>query len=363
MQDFDIQEYTSRGIRNIVKNIMRSTVHNPKETAFIMRFSAASAKASSKRQELEKQGTHIPSFLIASITSSCNLHCKGCYSRQNHATMDCEPKNQLNASEWGKVFSEAEDSGISFILLAGGEPLLRKDVITKAANFQNIVFPIFTNGVFISNEYFTLFDKHRNLIPILSIEGDREMTDERRGKGIFDRQMQNMQELRSRGILFGVSVTVTKENQKQVYSKSFVNKIAEYGCSIVIYVEYVPVNEETKHLAPDDMDRAFMTRETMKLRESYPDMLFLGFPSDEKASGGCLAAGRGFFHINSHGDAEPCPFSPYSDTNIRDNSLIEVMQSSLFRRLHDSGVLLQNHSGGCVLFAHQDFVRDAVRTQ
>ncbi|MBR1555720.1 MAG: radical SAM protein, partial [Oscillospiraceae bacterium] len=304
------------------------------------------------------QGTHIPPFLIASITSQCNLHCKGCYSRQNHATTDCQPENQLTTLEWSKVFSEAESLGISFILLAGGEPVMRKDVIREASAFQNIVFPIFTNGVFISKEDFQLFDDNRNLIPILSIEGDRDMTDERRGTGIFDRQMRNMQELQNRGLLFGASVTVTKKNQSLVFSEDFVRTLADAGCGILIYVEYVPVSQETEHIAPDDADREFMAESLLHLRESCPDMLFLSFPGDEKATGGCLAAGRGFFHINSHGDAEPCPFSPYSDTNIRTHSLLEVMQSGLFRKLHDSGVLLQEHSGGCVLFMHQEFVKE-----
>ncbi|MBQ0071735.1 MAG: hypothetical protein KBS81_07785, partial [Spirochaetales bacterium] len=64
----------------------------------------------------------------------------------------------------------------------------------------------------------------------------------------------------------------------------------------------------------------------------------------------CVAAGRGFFHINSHGGAEPCPFSPYSDTNVRDKSLREALHSELFRKLQENGTLLEDHAGGCVLF-------------
>ena len=363
MQNFDIQNYMSRGIGNIVKNAMRSAVRNPKEAGFVLKFSVSSARASARRQELETQGTHIPPFLIASITSQCNLHCKGCYSRQNHATSDCQPENQLTAQEWSKVFSEAESLGISFILLAGGEPMMRKDVIRQASAFVNIVFPIFTNGVFISRDDLQLFDDNRNLIPVLSIEGDRTMTDERRGTGIFSRQMQNMQELQNRGLLFGASITVTKKNQALVFSEPFVRSLSDAGCGMLIYVEYVPVSPETEALAPDDADRDFMAETLVHLRRAYPDMLFLSFPGDEKATGGCLAGGRGFFHINSRGDAEPCPFSPYSDISVRNHSLLEVMQSGLFRKLRGSGILLQEHSGGCVLFMHQDFVKETAGKQ
>ncbi len=52
-------------------------------------------------------------------------------------------------------------------------------------------------------------------------------------------------------------------------------------------------------------------------------MVFVSFPGDEKSSGGCIAAGRGFFHINSHG-----------------------------------GLLNDDHQGGCVLFEKRDQVVD-----
>lgn len=70
-----------------------------------------------------------------------------------------------------------------------------------------------------------------------------------------------------------------------------------------------------------------------------------------------LAAGRGFFHINSHGGAEPCPFSPYSDVNVRNTSLKEALHSKLFGLLRDCDVLKDDHKGGCVLFEKRDQVQ------
>ncbi len=87
-------------------------------------------------------------------------------------------------------------------------------------------------------------------------------------------------------------------------------------------------------------------------------MLFISFPGDEKSSGGCLAAGRGFFHINPQGGAEPCPFSPYSDINVRDTSVREALQSKLFTSLRSSDTLMEEHPGGCVLFERRDQVED-----
>ena len=349
-KEFNIQEYMTRGVERVVADAIKATLKNPKESAYMAKFALASKGASQKRAKLEAEGEHIPPFLIASITSSCNLHCAGCYSRCNNATEDKEPVSQLSDEEWLKVFNEANDLGVSFILLAGGEPLLRKGVIEAAGRMQDILFPIFTNGTYMADKYFDMFDKNRNLVPIMSIEGEKEATDKRRGEGVYDKLISNMDELNRRGLIYGTSVTVTTDNLKDVSSESFISKLSERGCKAVIFVEFVPVTEDSEYLAPVDEDREYLKKEIMRLREEHPEMVFVSFPGDEKSSGGCIAAGRGFFHINSHGGAEPCPFSPYSDINVKDTSLREAMNSKLFRALQKEGVLLDDHQGGCVLY-------------
>ena len=355
-EHFDIQEYMTRGVERVVSDTMKATLKNPKESAFMLKFATATKTASKKRRKAEEQGEHIPPFLIASITSQCNLHCAGCYSRCNHATLDAEPVAQLTSEEWFRVFGEADDLGISFILLAGGEPMLRQDIIEAAGKRQNILFPIFTNGTFMSDTYFELFDRCRNLIPIMSIEGEKKITDERRGKGVYDRLIHSMDELHDRGLIFGASVTVTTQNIKEVTSDGFLQKLSERGCKAVIFVEFVPVADESKELAPGDVQREYLRGEIKRLRADHPEMVYISFPGDEKSSGGCVAAGRGFFHINSHGSAEPCPFSPYSDVNVRNTSLREAMHSPLFTALREGNLLMDDHDGGCILYEKREQV-------
>lgn len=350
MEGFDIQEYMTKGVERVVADAIKATLKNPKESAFMLKFAAASKFASDKRKKAQKAGEHIPPFLIASITSSCNLHCAGCYSRCNHATVDAEPVKQLTPEEWAAIFDEADDLGVSFILLAGGEPMIRRGVIEAASKRTNILFPIFTNGTYMDERYFDLLDKSRNLIPIMSIEGEKEVTDARRGAGIYEKLIGNMDELYKRGLIFGASITVTTQNIKEVTSDSFLQKLSDRGCKAVIYVEFVPVTDDSKDLAPDDKEREYLKGEIDRLRLEHPEMVYISFPGDEKGSGGCVAAGRGFFHINSHGGAEPCPFSPYSDINVRDTSLRDAMKSRLFMELRDGGYLLEDHPGGCTLY-------------
>ena len=354
---FDIQTYMTKGVERIVADALRATLRNPRESAYMLKFAAASKAASKKRAAARKEGEHIPPFLIASITSGCNLHCAGCYSRCNNATTDIKPVDQLSGEDWEDIFDEALDLGISFILLAGGEPLLRADVIREAAKKPDILFPVFTNGTFINKNYLKLFDEHRNLVPVISIEGDKDKTDSRRGDGVYDKLITAMDELLKKDIIFGASVTVTSENIDEVTSDSFIKDLSSRGCKLVIYVEYVPVSDESTDLALTDEQRDMLLDSVNTIREKHQEMVFVSFPGDEKSSGGCIAAGRGFFHINSHGGAEPCPFSPYSDINVKDTSLKEAMHSKLFTMLQDKDVLKDDHMGGCVLFEKRDLVQ------
>ena len=353
---FDIQEYMTRGVERVVADALRASARNPRESAFMIRFAAASAATSKKRAQAEKDGEHIPPFLIASITSSCNLHCAGCYSRCSGATEDTKPVDQLTCEEWSRLFGEADELGVSFILLAGGEPLMRPDVIDAAGKYQNILFPVFTNGTCLNKRYLDIFDRRRNLIPIISIEGGREITDARRGEGVYDKTAAGMEALKERSVIFGVSITVTSGNFREVTSNEFISSLAGMGCRAVIYVEYVPVDGESPELAPGDTERDYMKAAVQRLRDTSEEMMFVSFPGDEKDSNGCIAAGRGFFHINSHGGAEPCPFSPYSDINIRAGSLKDALRSPLFLALQDGDVLSGDHVGGCVLYEKREEV-------
>ena len=354
--EFNLQEYLSNGVDSIVKDAVRSTLRNPKESLYLLKFSNYAKKGTEIRQKYSDMGQDIPAFLIASITSSCNLHCTGCYSRANDACSDEMPSNQLTADEWGDIFRQAREMGINFIVLAGGEPMMRGDVITKASKYPEILFPIFTNGTMLNDDYMKLLDDNRNLVPILSIEGDEKVTDSRRGKGVYRKLMDSMDVMKKKNIIFGASLTFTKGNLTNLLSKEYIEQLHDLGCKVIFFIEYVPMSENTIGLAPGDAERELLSKEIDSLRQKYQDMLFMSFPGDEKESGGCLAAGRGFFHINSHGGAEPCPASPYSDINVRDTSIMEALNSNLFKSLRDGGILMDDHEGGCVLFEHREEV-------
>lgn len=341
------------GISGILKTLGRYYVKDRQGRAFMSHILPRIRKNAIIRNNYEAQGVHIPPFLIASVASQCNLHCAGCYSRAGGACGGDNKQMELGADKWQDIFSEATQLGIPFVLLAGGEPFMRRDVIEAAARNKDIVFPTFTNGTMLDESYLSLLDEHRNVIPVFSIEGEAPQTDGRRGAGVYETVRSAMCRLQERGVLFGASITVTSENLSTVLSPAFISSLRQSGCGLVFFVEYVPVDVSTQYLVLSSDDMIELGQAVSELKRRADDMIILSFPGDEAAMGGCLASGRGFFHINASGGAEPCPFSPHAKQNLRTSSILEVLKSDYFAELRDLAQNAGAHDGGCTLFAHE----------
>ena len=359
----ELEQYMSGSIRNIMAKAYRGVLSNPREARFAYKMQRLFEKSEKRRQKIrEAEGLDVPPFLISSISTTCNLHCKGCYARSNGIAEDKETdrKPTLTPQQWRDIFTEAAELGINFSLLAGGEPMMRRDILEQVAEVKDMIFPIFTNGTLIGPTYLDFLRKHLNMVPIISIEGTALSTDERRGKGVFRRAMQSMELLKQEDLFFGTSITVTTENLALVTSRDFIDQLRAYGCKIVFYIEYVPTEPGTEHLAFSDEHVAQMEALLEERRTEYEDIIFLSFPGDEKALGGCLASGRGFFHIGPDGSAEPCPFSPFSDSNVAELGVRKALESPLFRKIRAARALGWEHTGGCTLFEHRDEIEKMV---
>jgi MoaA/NifB/PqqE/SkfB family radical SAM enzyme len=172
-----------------------------------------------------------------------------------------------------------------------------------------------------------------------------------------------MEELKSRKLFYGASLTVTTGNIDRLTSFSYINHLRDLDCRIIFFIEYVPVETHTAHLALDEDGTVKMENNLENLRLKFDDIIFLSFPGDEKAMGGCLAAGRGFLHISPDGKAEACPFSPYSDRNIAETGLKEALKSPFFAKLRNTGLVGGEHTGGCTLFQHEEKVKSLLEVE
>ncbi|MCQ2085766.1 MAG: radical SAM protein [archaeon] len=350
MDDEKLTEFMADATERLAKRVASNTLSQPGTAAFVAKFTVRSRKASKKRKEYQAKGIHIPGFLICSITTQCNLRCKGCYAA-NNGILGKEVRPSMTEAEWKSVFEQAHDLGISFIILAGGEPLMRMPVLEIAKDYDEIVFPVFTNGTMLP-EKIEFFRSNRNLIPVISIDGPRQYTDERRDAGVYDKVIESLALLDKNKLFHGASVTVTSDNVELVTSDSFVSTLRENGVGIVFFIEYVPT-PETMHLALGDKGRKILAGKITEMRETFRDTVFMSFPGDEAAFGGCIGAGRGFMHINPYGDAEACPASPHTDTNLKEKTLLQAIGSPLFVKIRESELISLPHEGGCALAEHE----------
>ena len=195
----DLAKYMTDSIANIMAKAYLNVLSNPREARFIHRMQKQFSASSHRRAKLlEEDGTVVPPFLIASIATTCNLQCKGCYARKNGiAAPDNQPRRQtLTPAQWRSIFAEAAEMGVNFALLAGGEPLTRRDLLEQIAQVEEIIFPIFTNGTMLGASYLEFFKQHMNMIPVFSLEGDALQTDTRRGEGVYRMVEQSMQKMK-----------------------------------------------------------------------------------------------------------------------------------------------------------------------
>ena len=351
----DYTHILNQSIAKLFRDALKLGMRNPAMARFLYKTVRWQHRAARIRGSWEERGVRVPAFMIASITRRCNLQCKGCYARAQHRGDEPE----MSPAKLAEVIAEAREIGISIILIAGGEPLTRPEILRIAADNPQIVFPLFTNGLLIDDDVIETLKRCRNVVPVLSLEGRQGDTDERRGAGIHAHLERTMAKMKAADIFFGTSITLTRENFYSVTAKTFVNDLLEAGSRLVFFIDYVPVEPGTDHLVLTDRQLAEERGIILGLQAELPG-LFISFPGGEEALGGCLAAGRGFVHVSSEGRVEPCPFSPFSDASLNEMTLIEALQSDLLRVIRENRDLLEEGNGGCALWENRDWVASLV---
>lgn len=183
----------------------------------------------------------------------------------------------------------------------------------------------FTNGTLIDEEFAQNMLKVKNFVPVISVEGFEEATDSRRGNGTYQRAVNAMNLLKRNRLPFGISTCYTSANIKDVSTEAYVDQLVEWGAYFVWYFHYMPVGKDAvPELLPSPEQREYMYHQIRELRGKKP-IFMLDFQNDGEYVGGCIAGGRRYLHINANGDCDPCVFIHYSDSNIREKTLLEAL--------------------------------------
>ena len=357
-KDTDFRKILNESLKIFFKDALRITLKNPLQAYSFFRTIKWQKKAAQTRASWAQQGIHIPPIVIFSITNRCNLTCEGCFDQALHQPSQAE----MSEEKLGSIIAEAKELGISFMVIGGGEPLIRREILDITRGSPEVIFLVFTNGLLIDEGLLAKLKSQKNVVPIISLEGYEEETDKRRGKGVYERLQKIISAIKRKGIFWGISLTMTRSNFTTVTDEQFVRSLTKLGCKLFFFVEYTPIKEGTEDWLLTDEQRASILSLRDSFRSKFP-ALFIAIPGDEEEIGGCLSAGRGFVHISAQGDVEPCPFAPYSDTNLRDSSLKDALQSEFLKAVRQNREQLSETEGGCALWVKRQWVRSLLHTK
>ena len=341
-------QYVNRGLDELDPQVIKMTALN-------LGFQAAFVGTKQIRMNREKYNCNIPWTMLMDPTSACNLHCTGCWAAEyGH-------KLNLSYEKLSDIISQGKELGTYFYMFTGGEPLVRKkDILRLAEEHHDCEFHCFTNGTLIDEEFCQDMLRVGNFIPAISLEGFEEANDSRRGEGVYDKVTHAMALLKQHHLPFGISACYTSVNYKDITSEKFYDLIMDLGAYFVWFFHYMPVgNDAAPELMPNPEQRAEVYRRIRAMRETK-GIFAMDFQNDAEYVGGCIAGGRRYLHINANGDVDPCVFIHYSDSNIREKSLLECLQSPMFMAYHDNQPFNENMLRPCPMLENPEFIEKMV---
>jgi len=348
----------SKALKVFFMDILPTVLRNPSQAYFFSKnFKTARFQHNAHQIRLnwEKQGIQVPPIMVFSITNRCDRRCRGCYSQAQNRS----PGEELSDAKVRGIFREAQELGISFIVFSGGEPLARREILDITEDFPEFIYVFFTNGLLIDDVLLKKLQRQKNVLPLISLEGSQEHTDERRGEGVFEHLQQTMRRMKNQGIFFGASLTLTSTDFETIVNFPYIESLFDIGCRFFIFFEYMAFEEGTEDWQLTDDQRAQIMTSINSFGSKFP-AIFVAIPGDEGELGGCIAAGRGLVHVSADGHVEPCPFSPYSDANLKDSSLKDALQSKFLKAIRENQHLRETDRG-CTLWVKRSLVKKLLR--
>ena len=149
------------------------------------------------------------------LTSRCNFNCPMCYVHMTPEQIAASGRKELTAEQWLDIAKQARDMGMIFVLLTGGEPLVRKDFweIYRGMKDLGLLISINTNGSMLTGENLERFlqdPPHRFNISLYG--GSNETYANMCGLPVYDKVKENIRTLRQAGIQVSLNLSITPYN-------------------------------------------------------------------------------------------------------------------------------------------------------
>jgi MoaA/NifB/PqqE/SkfB family radical SAM enzyme len=312
-----------------------------------------------KHKRRLKRGQFFPPFLYVSIINSCNLRCQGCW-------VDVAAKQEIiQPDAFHRMVREAREMGNVFFGIVGGEPFMHPRLLDMLAEHPDCYFQIFTNGQFITDERAKRMRRLGNVTPLISVEGNEIISDERRGRaGVLSKTMEGIRNCLANRLFTGVCTSLCQTNIDDLLTETWVDRLIDMGVMYTWFHVYRPMGPDANPqlcLTPEQQLRA--RRFVVEMRAKKPIIIIDAY-YDGEGQALCPAATGLSHHINPWGDIEPCPIVQFTRESIHSSeadsrSLPEKFLQSEF--LHDFRQLAQSTTRGCIVLERPDLLRDLVQ--
>ena len=276
-----------------------------------------------ERMLLERaKHTHTPANGSIELVPLCNMNCDMCYVRLSRREM--ERRGRLRtADEWLEIGRQMQKSGVLFLLLTGGEPLLFPDFRKLYLGLKELgmILTINTNGTLIDEEMAAFFGKHKPRRINITLYGTNEKTyaDLCHYPGGFEKTLRGIRLLREQGVDVKIGGSLAKANREDLAQLLEIGGKLDIPVRVDTYM--LPATRERER--PYDMQARLDPLEAAKARiyalkhEMGPDMFvqyaaqsiwLADHPQPEKERPGHMAcmAGQCSFTINWQGEMRPC---------------------------------------------------------
>ncbi|MEM1988446.1 MAG: radical SAM protein [Candidatus Woesearchaeota archaeon] len=297
-----------------------------------------------------------PFTLLISPTMACNLQCEGCYA------ISYDKSKDMSKEFFDDIITQAEEMGTHFFTLLGGEPSLKivefYDVFRK---HKNSIFQMFTNGTYLNRNKKSLeaLIDLKNIIPVLSVDGTEEETNELRGRGVYNEVVSLANRLASKNFAYGISLVLTSTNYKTLSDEKFYDEWIDRGAMFGWIFLYMPISKYSKlELMPTPQQRKSMYDVVNYVRNNKPFFL-MDFWNDAPAIDGCIAARR-YAHVNNEGYLEPCIFVHLATHNLHEVSLKEAWNSDYFKAIRLNQPHTDNLLMPCMIIDNPEVLRKII---
>lgn len=298
-----------------------------------------------------------PAFVMISVTESCNLACSGCW-------VSAGGRKKLSISQLDGIITQSKQRGSYFFGLLGGEPLLYKGLLELMERHSDCYFQLFTNATLLTEEIALRLKKMGNVTPLISIEGLKEESDQRRGKDdVFERTLRGVRACRKARLIFGVAASIGQSNFDDLVSRAHIDRMAKEGALYLWYYIYRPVGSlpQPENALTREQIRRF--RQFIVEQRKDAPLFIIDTYWDDKGQALCPAATGMSHHIAPSGAVEFCPPLQMAKDFLNDDAsnLAEVFEKSDF--LAALRKMTAGTSRGCILLEQPQRMRHFLEQQ